>query len=376
MKRLRVGIIGFGFIGKVHACGYINLPLFYDLPVKAEITHVCTSRRETAERAAAQIGAASAVTDCRQITENPDVDVVHICTPNHLHRDELLSAIAHNKHIYCEKPLTATIEEARQVESALGHYTATAQMTFQNRFYPATMRARQLLDEGLVGRVLEFRAAYLHSSSIDPATPLKWKLSAAAGGGVIADLGSHVLDLVHWLIGDYRQLLAATQIAYPQRPAADDASRRVAVDAEDSVMLLARMAGGALGTIGASKIATGSEDEIRIEIHGTTGALRFNGMDPHHLEAYDGAAPDQPIGGNRGWMRIDTGQRYPAPAARFPGPKLAIGWMRAHLACLANFVQDVLEGRPGNPGLRQGIYIQHLIDRAAESARTNSWVEV
>jgi predicted dehydrogenase len=376
MKKLRVGIIGFGFIGRVHAWGYMNLPLFYDLPLEAEITHVCTSRRQTARKAAALIGAENAVTDYRMITESPAVDVVHICTPNHLHRDELLSAMAHNKHIYCEKPLTATMAEAREIERAMKTYAATAQMTFQNRFFPATMRARQMVDEGFLGRALEFRAAYLHSGSVDADAPLKWKLSGAAGGGVIADLGSHVLDLVHWLLGDYEQLLAASQIAYGQRPAPGDPSKRVPVDAEDCAMILARMAGGATGVVEASKIATGSEDELRLEIHGTRGALRFNGMAPHFLDAYDGTAPDEPIGGRRGWMRIDTGQRYPEPAAKFPGPKFAIGWMRAHMACLANFLQDVLQGRPGDPGLRQGVYVQRLLDCATESARANCWVKV
>ncbi|HUU57940.1 MAG TPA: Gfo/Idh/MocA family oxidoreductase [Phycisphaerae bacterium] len=377
MKEYRVGFVGFGFIGRVHACGYLNLPLLYDPPpLRARITHVCTSRPETAAKGAAQVGADHAVTDYRQVTENPDVDIVHVCTPNRLHAAALLSAMKHNKHIYCDKPLVADMDEAKAIEAALPDYTATAQMTLQNRFFPATMRARQMIDEGFCGQVLEFRAAYLHAGSADPNAPLKWKLSAAAGGGVIADLAPHVLDLIHFLLGDYDRLLAATQVAYPQRPSADDPSRMVPVDAEDCVMILARMRSGALGTIEATKIATGSEDEIRFEIHGSKGALRFNGMDPHHLEAYDATAPGKPIGGRRGWTRIDTGQRYPAPASGFPGPKFAMGWTRAHAACLANFLQSVADGRPGDPGLDQGIYIQRLIASAKDSARTNAWTAV
>ena len=110
------------------------------------------------------------------------------------------------------------------------------------------------------------------------------------------------------------------------------------MDAEDCVMCLARMPSGALGTIEATKIATGTEDEIRLEIHGSRGRVRFNGMDPHHLELHDATASDQPLGGLRGWNRIDAGQRYPAPATSFPNPKAAIGWIRSHVACLANFL--------------------------------------
>jgi len=375
MKRYRVGIIGFGFIGKVHYHGYLNLPLFYDpVPLDAAVTHVCTSRPETAE-AAARLTGAEGVTDFRRITENPAVDIVHICTPNSLHKEQLLSAIAHGKHIYCDKPLVSDMAEAEEIRSALNGYRGTAQMTLQNRFFPATIRARQLVDEGFLGQVLEFRAAYLHAGSADPAAPMRWKLSAEYGGGVIADLCPHIFDLVHHLLGDFASLLALTHIAYPERPAKGDPARSVKVDAEDCVMLLARMASGAPGAIEATKIATGVEDEPRLEIHGSRGALRFNGLNLNHLEAFDATAPDAPTGGRRGWTAIDTGQRYPRPASGFPGAKLSIGWLRGHMACLANFLGSVARGEPGEPGLNQGIYLQHLIDCARRSAAEGRWVD-
>jgi predicted dehydrogenase len=377
MKTYNVGFVGFGFIGKVHAYGYLNLPLYYDaLPLRARLTHVCTSRAETARAGADAIGAEHAVTDFRAVTENPAVDIVHICTPNHLHKGALLSAMAHGKHIYCDKPLTATLAEAGEIRAALPAYRGTAQMTLQNRFFPATLRARQLIGQGFLGQPLEFRCAYLHAGNANPDSPLKWKLSAAAGGGVIADLASHALDLVHAMLGDYQSLLAATHTAYPERPAADDPRRKVKVDAEDCVMLLVRMKNGALGHVEATKLATGAEDEMRLEIHGSRGALRFNGMDPHHLEVYDQGAPDKPIGGLRGWTRVDTGQRYPAPASGFPTPKAAIGWMRGHMACLANFLNDVASGRPGDPGLAQGVYIQQLMECCRLSAARGAWTDV
>ena len=442
----RVGIIGFGFIGKVHAYGYLNLPLLYDPPpLVAKITHVVTGRQETAEKACRAIGADVAVTDYRAVTENPDIDIVHICTPNHLHREALLSAMRQQKHIYCDKPLTATLAEAEEIGAALANYRGTAQMTFQNRFFPATLRAKQLVAAGALGEVLEFRANYLHGGNANPDAPLKWKMTAAAGGGVIADLASHVLDLTEHLLGPLQSLSAATHIAYRQRPAcgtqetgvrsqesggkelavgsrqlaveeAGEEERRrssvhcqseiinqksaipptsnprspipnpqlpvpapqrlLPVDAEDNVMLLARLSSGALGTITATKLATGSEDELRLEIHGTRGALRFNLMDPHHLEFYDATLPDGPLGGLRGWNRIDTGQRYAPPATSFPSPKAAIGWIRSHAACLANFLEAVAAGRPAMPGLDQGIRVQRLMDCVRRSAAEGRWIDV
>ena len=375
MKTYNVGIIGFGFIGKVHAYGHINLPLFYDpLPFSTRITHVCASRPETAEKGRAQVHADVATTDFRAITENRDIDIVHICTPNHRHREELLSAIGQQKHIYCDKPLVVNLAEAREIEAALAGYTGIAQMTLQNRFFPATLRAKQLIEEGFIGQPLEFRAAYLHAGSADPNAPMKWKLSEEAGGGVIADLATHILDLVYHLLGDYAALTATTKIAYPERPSADQPGVRVPVTAEDCVMLLARMANGAVGTIAASKIATGTEDELRLEIHGTRGALRFNTMRPHQLEAFDQQAADAPIGGMRGWTAIETGQRYPKPGGAFPSPKNAMGWMRSHMACLYHFLSAVHTGAPADPSLRQGIYLQQLIECVRTSAKSGVWV--
>jgi predicted dehydrogenase len=377
MRTYNVGILGFGMIGKVHAYGHLNLPLFYDPPPLAtRITHVVASRPETAEKARQAVGAAVAATDFRAVTEDPSVDIVHVCTPNHLHCDAVLSAMREQKHIYCDKPLTGSMDQARRIEAALADYRGTAQMTFQYRFYPAVLRARQLVTAGAVGEVLGFRAAYLHGGSADPRAPLRWKLSRAAGGGVIADLASHVFDLVEHLAGPIRALLAETHIAYPRRPSADNPAQEVAVDAEDCVVLLARLACGAAGTIEATKLATGSEDELRLEIHGTRGALRFSGMDPHHLEFHDAAAPDRPCGGVRGWTRIDAGQRYPPPASGFPSAKAPIGWLRSHVACLADFLAAIAQGRPAAPDLGQGLRVEQLMDAACRSAAGRRWIEV
>jgi predicted dehydrogenase len=134
------------------------------------------------------------------------------------------------------------------------------------------------------------------------------------------------------------------------------------------------MQNGAIGTIEATKTATGAEDELRFELHGSKGALRFNTMHPHHLGVYDATVSDKPFGGKRGWTKIDTGHRY--QETNFPGAKFSIGWLQSHVACLFNFIQSVAKDEPGNPGLGQGIYIQQLLGCIRESASTNNWVSV
>jgi predicted dehydrogenase len=375
MRTYTAGILGFGFIGKVHAYAHLTIPLYYpQAGFRTRITHVGTSRMATAEKGCAQIQADAAVSDYREITENPNIDIVHICTPNHLHKDMLLSAIENNKHIYCDKPLVATAAEAAEIKEAMADYTGTAQMTFQCRFFPATLRAVQLVREGFLGNVHEFRASYLHSGSATPEAPLKWKLSAQYGGGVIADLGAHVFDLIQALLGDYDRLIAVSRIAYSKRPSASDPDHLENVEAEDSVNIIAHMKNSAVGAIEASKTATGTEDELRFELHGSRGAVRFNSMQPHHLQVYHSEITDKPFGGMKGWTVVDCGQRY--LESNFPGPKFSIGWMRAHVASLFSFLDNVSKGSAGEPGFDQGIYVQHVIEQVRESARRNEWMKV
>ena len=375
MAPLRVGILGFGMIGKVHAFAYRTMPFYYSPPpVETRLAGVCTSRPETAEAARRAFGFDFAAIDCRAITENPDIDIVNVCTPNRHHAEALLSAIAHGKHVYCEKPLAAGAGEARQIAAALAGYRGVHQMTFNYRFVPAVLRAKQLVEEGFLGEPLVFRALYLHSGSIDPAMPLKWRLSRAeAGGGSLYDLGSHAIDLMRHLAGELAEVFCATKTAFAERPSPADPSVRLRVDTDDHAILMVRTTGGALGTIEASKIATGAEDDLRFEIHGTRGALRFHLTEPDWLEAFDATAPDAPLGGARGWQRIAAVRRYEPPAG-WPGPKMTFGWLRAHVACLHHFLDAVARGVKARPGLEAGVRVQEIMDAAYESDRTGRWV--
>ena len=374
MDTLGVGIIGFGFIGKVHAYGYLNMPLFYDpVPVRTKLVGVATSREETARKAAEQGGFGFGTAEWRELVARDDIRIINICSPNSRHAEQLLAAMAAGKHIYCDKPLVVGDEDMARVEKALQGYHGIGQMTFNYRFFPATLRAKQLIEEGFVGNVTGFRAAYLHSGSVDPAKPMGWKQLKSEGGGVLQDLGSHVVDLMDYFIGPFDSVLAETRILYPKRP--NQRGEIVPVEADDQALMLIRLANGAVGALEASKIATGTEDELRFEIHGDKGALRFNLMDPNYLEAYDLRDPESPIGGTRGWRRIATVRRYEKPAG-FPGPKFSIGWMRAHVHCLYNFLEAIATGRPAEPSLHRGLYVQRMLATAERSVRTRTWEPV
>lgn len=372
MKIYNVGIIGFGFIGKVHGYSLMNMPFFYendDFGIR--ITHVCTSNSETAVKAARVCGAENAVTDFREITENPDIDIVDICSPNALHAEQLLSAMKMNKHIYCEKPVTKTYEEALRIKNALCDYRGISQMTFHNRFFPVTMRAAEIVKSGAIGEILEFSCDYLHSGNADPGAVHKWK----SDDGVTLDLGSHVVDLIESLTGPFDSLCAYTRTAFNERPLAGNPLIRKKVEGDDSMHVMATLSNGASGILRSSKIATGAEDELSFEIYGTKGALRLEKMDLHKLYYFDASKSDAPHGGFRGWQAIDCGQRY-GVAGNFPTPKAPIGWLRGHVHCMHTFLESVHIGKPSDLTLERGIYIQNILDKIRISASEKRWIKL
>ena len=275
-----------------------------------------------------------------------------------------------------DKPVTANLAEADELEGLLKNYRATAQVALQYRFYPATIRAKRLVEEGFLGPLTHFRGAYLHSGSVDPERPVNWKSTAAAGGGVIRDLSSHVLDLLWWLIGPFESVHCASRIWAAERPSADAPGTRVKIDAEEAAVMLLRRPDGALGTVEASKIATGTEDELRFEIHGRHGAMRFNLMEPNYLEVYDARAADGELGGDRGWTKLACVQKYPPPGGKFPGGKFALGWIRGHVHCLYSFLRAVVEGEPASPSLAEGLHLQRVLEAVRESAGRGAWIDL
>src|SRR5579871_4683800 len=203
MQTLGVGMVGFGFIGKVHSHAHLSLPLLYDpLPARTRLIGVCTTSPASGKKAVEQAGFEFATTDCRSLLAREDIQLIHVCTPNDAHRTIVLEALRAGKHIYCDKPLALNTAEAEEIVALARTVPSVQQMTFNYRFVPAILRARQLVEAGFLGDLFSFRAAYLHAGYIDPNRPFSWRTDRArSGGGAIADLGAHAIDLVRFLVG-------------------------------------------------------------------------------------------------------------------------------------------------------------------------------
>jgi predicted dehydrogenase len=372
---LGVGIVGYGFIGKVHAFAHRALPFFYDpLPAPTQLVGVCTATAASGEKAKSQAGFDVATTDYRDLLARDDIDVIHCCTPNDAHRDLLVDALKAGKHVYCDKPLALTVAEAEEVAALARRSNVVHRMTFNYRFVPAILRAKQLMDDGFVGDVFQFRIAYLHAGYVDPNRPRSWRLQMArSGGGALMDLGVHVFDLARHLLGEFAEVNARLDTFIHERP--DPKTGAPApVDVDDVALVQARTASGAVGTLEATRLATGTQDELRLEIHGSRGAIAFNLMEPNWLTVYDATRPEAPLGGERGPQRLECVARYPKPYA-FGATKNAIGWPQFHVHCLFDFVRAVAENdRASGPNFDDGLAAQKLVDACQRSAASRSWV--
>jgi predicted dehydrogenase len=374
VKPVGIALIGYGSIGRVHAMAYRDLPFHYRLPADAvRLVGVATSQAETAARAAREIGCPVWTDDYRTLLARDDVHAVDICVPNHMHEEIVLAAAAAGKHVYVEKPLATTVAGARRMAEAVDQAGVKGQLTFNYRFIPAITRARQLMDAGFAGRIFSFYACYRRSSYISPEKPLSWKLrQETAGGGALFDLGSHVLDLVAYLLGDVASLQATMQTMIPQRPLAAGSSRLGQVEVDDFDLLQLCLTDGALGVLEFSRIATGAMNDLRLEIFGSSGALRVSLEEPDWLYVYDVRDPDQPLGGARGFKRLETLQRFEGQVS--PDWTQPMGFVRAHAECQYQFLRSIWEDHVPRPSLRDGVYIQRIMAAAQRSASESRWV--
>nr|WP_122012382.1 Gfo/Idh/MocA family oxidoreductase [Maliibacterium massiliense] len=373
-RRLGIGMLGTGFMGKMHSYVYATLPYYFsNLPFSCELVGVASGHFANAEAFRDAYGYRYAARSEQELFDDPDIDIIHICTPNALHHDAVIKAARAGKHIYCEKPLAMNEQEARQMVEAVEDAGVITQMVLNNRFTAPMLRAKQLIEEGALGKIVCLRGALFNTLLVDPNVPLEWRQSAALGGGVLQDMGVHILDMIYHLLGPYEAVFCEEQIAYPKRPMPD--GKLVEATENEAVYLIVRMKNGAKGTVEASMLPTGLDGETRVEIHGADGALRI-GRDISTLEYYDNTLPDAPLGGRKGFTQISCRSKFPAPASGFPPFTSMPGWTRSHVQCLYNFLQNVCAGTPAAPSLRDGLYIQHVLACAKQSARTGRWVTV
>lgn len=376
MAQIRIGFIGYGGIGRVHALAYRAIPFYYGLPADSiQLAAVATRRAETAKQAAAEIGCDVFTGNYRHLLARDDIDAVDICTPNHVHQEIALAAAKAGKHIYCEKPMAMNAAQAQNMTQAVETAGVKAQMTFNFRFFPAITRAKQLMEGGFVGKVFSFRGRYHRSSYISADKPLSWRLQREmTGGGALFDLGSHILDLLVYLLGDFASVYGTLETFIKERPIAPGSQEKAPVDVDDIALLHTRLPDGSLGTVEISRMGTGATNDLIVEIFGDKGAIRFDLNEPAWLYVYDTRDDDKPTGGQRGFRKIEAVQRY--DGQRAPDWTMTPDFVRTHAECQYQFIRSIWEDRTPSPSFADGLHVQKIMEAAQRSAQSGRWIQL
>ena len=366
-KTLNIGMLGFGFMGKVHSYSVSNLKYFFsDLPFEAVLYGVCSSSIEKSEKAKEQFGFTRAYATEDEMIADPEIDVVDICTPNVTHYDIASTALDAGKHVLCEKPFCINETQAQALAKKAADKGLVCGVVYNNRHLSAIMRAKQLIDEGALGRILSFSFHYRHDSDIDPARTVGWKQDAEiCGAGTLFDLGSHALDLCRYLCGDFASIQGKSQIAFDTHKKADGSLWQT--NADEAFYMTATLASGAVGQISVSKLSHGSEDGLEFSIYGTGGAIRFTLARSDILYYMDASQPKLPLGGTAGFTAIPASGRYDAPGGKFPAVKAPQGWLRGHIHGMYLYLDAVAGGKTFAPDFADGAYIQHVMACAMQS---------
>ncbi len=374
MRKLGIAMIGYGGIGRVHVMAYRTLPYLYGLPADMiNIVGVATTRQETAERAAREIGCDLWTADYRELLARADVDLVDCCVPNNMHAEVIFAAAAADKHIYCEKPLALNVAEGQRMVEEVEKANIKTQVTFNFRFFPAISRARQLIEDGFLGNVFSFRGRYYRASYISFDKPLSWRLQKdIAGGRALFDLGSHILDMIYYLLGDFGSVQATVDTLIKERPIAPGSSEKGLVDVDDIALLHVRMADGTLGLVEISRMGTGTPNDLQLEIFGDKGAMRFNATDPGWLEVYDVRDSGQPLGGMRGFHKLETMQRY--EGAKAPDWSMTPNFVRSHAESQYQFLKSIAEDKMPSPSFADSLRIQEAMEAATLSSAEGRWI--
>ena len=366
---LRIGLIGTGFMGKAHVFGFASAQKVFDLPYRLELHTVADITEEAAARAAREFGFAHHTTDWRTLIANPEIDMIDITAPNALHKDMALAAIAAGKHVYCEKPLAPLAADAREMADAAAAKGVKTQVGFNYLCNPMLRLAREMIAAGELGEIRGYRGLHAEDYMADAAGAYSFRHDPA-GGGALADIGSHALATAEFLLGPITDVMGDCITLIGERPDGKGGTRKVTVDDVGRAFL--RFGNGAQGSIEGNWIATGRKMQHDFEVYGTRGALAFTQERFNELHFYSTA--DAP--GRRGFRRIEAAPDHP-PYGRFcvaPGHQLGFNDLKA--IEVEGYIRAIAGETPEPFGFAAGLRIPRLVETIQKSSAARQWLRV
>ena len=374
MERIGVGLIGTGFMGKCHAMAYGAVKaVFGDVPHVDRIT-LCDVDETHAKLKANEFGFARATTNWRDLLADPSIHLISITSPNGMHRDMAVAALEAGKHVWCEKPMALTLADAEAMTAAAAK--AKSQVTALGYAYlrnPALQHAKQLINNGVIGDVFDFRGSVDEDYMADPSLPWSWRLTRGdAGLGTLGDLTCHLVSLAHELVGEIGSLCAMADVVHDKRPVLNEPGKMASVENDDIAHAVVRFRNGARGVLSSSRVAHGRKNGLRIEIHGSKGMLWLDNERMNELNLYV-AEGDQ---AQRGFRRILSSPAHPAYGKLCPAPGHGLGFNELKVIELAEIL-NAAQGKPSHQiDFVQGLRIEKVIHAFSKSSESRTWVSV
>lgn len=383
MKTLRVGLIGYKFMGKAHSNAWRQVNRFFpDLPVRVELATICGRDPAGVERARELLGWQRAETDWRRMIADPQIDIVDICTANDTHAEMAIAAAKAGKAILCEKPLARTVEEAKQMVAAVKKAKVVNMVCHNYRRIPAVALAKQMIANGELGnRIYHFRARYAQEWLSNPNFPLTWRLQKEiAGSGTHGDIDAHIIDIGRYLVGEIKEVCGLMETFVKERPLMEQGSvppkavasgKKGKVTVDDAVSWIGRFENGAIANLEATRFACGRKNNITFEINGEKGSLYFDFEDMNRLKFFSTDTPQH----RRGFSDIIVTDRDTHPYAKnwWP-PGHIVGYEHTFVNTIADFANAVATGASVQPTFADGLANQRILDAVEKSSKTRQWV--
>ena len=375
MKNLNIGMIGYGFMGRTHSNAFHQAPNFFDLPYKPVLKTICARNGEKAKVFAEKWGYESSETDWRRLIEDKDIDLIDIASPNDTHAEVAIAAAQAGKIVMCEKPLGRNPAESEAMVKAVEDAGVPNMVWYNYRRVPAVTLAKQLIDEGRLGRIFHYRTVFLQDWTISADLPQGgaglWRLDASvSGSGVTGDLLAHNIDTALWLNGPIEEVTAVTETFIKSRKhTLTGEVQPVTID--DASLFLARFGNGSLATFEATRYARGHKALYTFEINGENASIKWDLHDLHRLEYFDHRDESK----LRGWKSVHITDGDHPYMKQWWVPGLQIGYEHTFIHQAADFLIALGEGKSASPTFRDALRTDYVTDAVLTSAKTRQWVK-
>lgn len=376
MKKLNVGLIGYGFMGRAHSNAYRKVNNFFDLDYQPVLKAVCARNQDNALAFAKKWGYESVETDWRNLIQRNDIDLIDICTPNNSHAEIAIAAAKADKMILCEKPLSMDAAEGEKMVAAIEKAKVPNMVWYNYRRVPAVTLAKQIIDSGKLGKIFHYRAKFLQDWTISADLPQGgaglWRLDVkAAGSGVTGDLLAHCIDTAIWLNGSIEKVSAMTETFIKKRKhTLSGKVEKVGID--DACAFLARFNNGSLATFESTRYARGHKALYTFEINGEHASIFWDLHDLHRLQYFDHRDESRV----RGWRSIHVSDGDQPYMKNWWVPGLQIGYEHSFVHQVADFLEGLAKKKPASPTFRDALETQYVCDAVLKSAKNGKWENV